>query len=215
MTIFVDSVLTVVMGVASIAVVAWQSHRAEQKRKAEDALVALERGAFAWDEVMKAADKVGRKLLTDFRPDYILTFSGSSGIFSNLVLERTIHGVGLTKRRIYTGQVLDRNAGPRTHSVEGMIEIPIDSGDRWRVLIPQDLAFQKPGRIAVIDDTAVTGGTMAAVKRYFKKRGFSPSDVMTGCMVCDDTIKKRLDGPVDFAVHYIAGEYSMPWGPPW
>jgi hypoxanthine phosphoribosyltransferase len=119
--------------------------------------------------------------------------------------------------RVFTGQFIDRAASIEVLLPQGMIEVPTGTNDRWHVLIPESFVSGSRGRIAIIDDTTTTGGSLEAIRRYLLEKGYRPEDIRTGCFVCYEGVKARPDHPVDFAYIYSSKrDYLLPWGTsPW
>lgn len=122
----------------------------------------------SWSEVSKAAKEVGRYVFDQFRANVVLTFSGHSAIFANLVLVKSLDRAKMLSMPVYLAlqRDWDQSANRELPALPGYETLP---GEAVAILVPKALKEQlkagsKTWRIAVIDDAIVSGAVPTALK---------------------------------------------------
>jgi hypothetical protein len=137
---------------------------------------------YTWDEVIGGARLVAKKAFVEWGADLVLSFSGPSSLFTGLVVTMLPLG-DIVRTKTYMGIF-----------VKGEIEKPpvgfekADAGE-FTVLVPQVLLRTPSKKIVVIDDTITSGGTMEALRRFFKKKNYNLQNVKFACCVCYEGVR--------------------------
>ncbi len=183
----------------------WRERRRERKERER----ANKQNRYTWEELVEGADKVGKQIISRFKPDVVLSFAGPGAVFANLVLARSLNRNALFGMRLFTGKFLDKSA-PSESIVS--TEFDVVSGDRLHVLLPKELGHgDRSWKIAVLDETVTTGSSMRLIKKHLSDLGYQ--HVRAGCLVCCEGAKLVDPHTVDFAAYFNAGNtFVLPWG---
>lgn len=183
----------------------WRDRRHERKERER----ANKQNRYTWEELVEGADNVGKHIISQFKPDVVISFAGPGAVFANLVLARSLNRKALFAMKLFTGKFLDKGAPPEELVSE---EFDVITGDRLHVLLPRGLQQgDRSWKIAILDETVTTGSSMRLIKRYLKDLGYH--HVRAGCLVCCEGAKLVDPHTVDFAAYVNAGnKFVLPWG---
>jgi len=183
----------------------WRDRRREGKEHER----ANKQNRYTWDELVEGADKVGKGIIKQFKPDVVLSFAGPGAVFANLVLARALNRKSLSAMRLYMGRFLDKGTSPDATVSD---DYDIVTGDRLHVLLPKGLQQgDRSWKIAVLDETVTTGSSMRLIKKYLNDLGYR--NVRAGCLVCCESAKLVDPNTVDFAAYSNVGNtFVLPWG---
>ncbi len=193
------------------ALITWAiEHIRDTRKEAKDRAVAKQLHGFSWEMVNDGAIALGKELFGDFKPQLILTFAGGGSIFCGLMNARTLDRKQLLSFRVITGQLLAKDSGvhPGTAADGTVLE-----SERFHIYVPPLGAIGATTRVVVVDDTAITGSTMRAVKRHLLDLGCLPENVRCACFAALDSTRLLDPSPVDWACEWVQNvNFSLPWG---
>ncbi len=183
----------------------WRDRRRERRERER----ANKQNRYTWEELLEGADEVGKHIISQFKPDVVLSFAGPGAVFANLVLARTLNRKKLLAMKLFVGKFLDKEA-----PVDSLVSAEFDvvTGDRLHVLLPKGLQQgDRSWKIAILDETVATGSSMRVIKKYLSDLGYQ--QVRTGCLVCCEGAKLVDPHTVDFAAYFNTGNtFVLPWG---
>lgn len=183
----------------------WRDRRRERIERER----ANKQNRYTWEDFVEGADKVGKRLVSQFKPDVVISFAGPGAVFANLVLAKTLNRKSLSATKLYMGRFLDKNTSPDAAISE---EYDIVTGERLHVLLPKSLQQgDRSWKILILDETVTTGSSMRAIRKYFNDLGYR--NIRAGCLVCCDAAKLVDPHTVDFAAYSNVGNaFVLPWG---
>jgi hypothetical protein len=177
--------------------------------------VAGRRISFSWPQLMSAAGRIGRKILREFRADLVLTFSGHSAIFASLAMVKALPRKQLLNLPTYLVLVRDLKPFSAVAGLPGFTPVPKDG---FVLFIPDGLSegdHERKKRIAIIDDSIVTGEAIVALKGHLYTLGYKPSSIRVGCFVCQELTTLIPERRPDFWEFTTSStNYRLPWGDP-
>jgi hypoxanthine phosphoribosyltransferase len=183
----------------------WRDRRRERIERER----ANRQNRYTWDDFVEGADKVGKRLVSQFKPDVVISFAGPGAVFANLVLAKTLNRKSLSAMKLYMGRFLDKSASPDAAVSE---EYDIVTGERLHVLLPKSLQQgDRSWKILILDETVTTGSSMRSIKKYLNDLGYR--NIRAGCLVCCEGAKLVDPHTVDFAAYSNVGNtFVLPWG---
>jgi transcriptional regulator with XRE-family HTH domain len=164
-------------------------------------------GEYTWKEVIKGAKVVAKKAFNEWGADLVLSFAGPSCLFAGLVVTMLPLG-DIVRTKMYTaifirGKVRKPPVGFRKTSAVG-----------FTILVPEALLRDPSKKIVVIDDSITSGGTMEALRRFFKKN-YDVQNVHFACCVCYDGlhVMPGVEIPEIVGIEPNAKHrgFNMPW----
>lgn len=169
---------------------------------------------FTWEQVSRAATKVGRKVFRKFKPDFLITFAGPSSLFTSLVMTKALSREEFLKTSIHLAIFRDKRRSITTVERRGF---KIVDSHRFNLRIPIAVSRVKNRanvRVAVIDDTVTTGSSLEKMIQYLIRCGFRRKNVLYATCVCSKEALREPNTRPDVWVYKTAGSYRLPWGPP-
>jgi LmbE family N-acetylglucosaminyl deacetylase len=169
---------------------------------------------YDWDSLDIAASRLGKHIFEEFGANAIITFSGHSAIFANLVMVKTLPREKLLNIPSYLAQQRDwiASQGEAPPSLPGFTSI---FGKKFVLLLPEAFALGDPDRkkrIAIIDDAITTGEAISLLKDYLRDSlGYETEHIRVGCFVSHEQSRVRPDF-CEFTTPTTA--YRLPWGEP-
>lgn len=166
---------------------------------------------YTWEDVLIAAQKVAEQIFKNdqFGADAVLTYSGASLVFPGLVLSALPYDV-FVRIPVYTAIFWDKNTPGKLVGYDKI------STTLFELLIPQALTKHRSKRIAVIDESVVTGVTMKELRAFFKEKHYSARNVRFACCVAYDTRKappyEPLPEVIGLPLLDRGQSFQMPWG---
>ncbi|SRR5216684_2248782 len=166
---------------------------------------------YTWDDLIHGAKNVAEKIFRDnkFHADAVLTFSGPSSIFAGLVLA-TLSREAFMRIPVYTAIFVDKNARGSFPTFD-TVPTPL-----FKILVPRALTTDRTRRIAVIDDTIISGVTMDKLREFFKAH-YNPANVKFACCVCyEGRMLPHLTPPeiIGLFPPEPRKKFRMPWSEP-
>jgi len=143
----------------------------------------------------------------------VLTFPGPSSIFANLVITRFLSPEKFLRIPVYTASFADNRP---LADVSAFREIVLKN--TFRLLMPRALVEDIPDqkrkniRVAIIDDSIITGTAMRVLRDYLQTVGYEKENVRVGCCVCHEDVLKSSNKPDHWHISTHSDYYSLPWG---
>jgi hypothetical protein len=165
---------------------------------------------YGWSEVNRGATRVGKSIFSRFKADAILTFPGPSQIFTSLAMAKSLSKEQFVCTPVHTAVLSSRKTRSNTLAASGFLEIPTD---RYKIFVPGALILgdrKRKRRIAIVDDSVVTGLTMQALKMNLVERyKYHSENIWTACCVC---FKDAVYRPDSIAFKAEEKHFHLPWG---
>ncbi len=99
--------------------------------------------------------------------------------------------------------------GAKMPDIPGYVTI---NTSRWRVFVPESLRHLSDKRLAIIDDCTITGDTLAALHEVLKTFGFRRDRIVSGVLVCAQTVVEADKAPDEYGYCVEHASYHFPWG---
>src|SRR5579859_281666 len=127
---------------------------------------------FTWEQVSRAATRVGNKVFKEFRPDILITFAGPPSLFTSLVMTKSLTLEQFLRTTIFTTMPRDKRRPPTRFDRKGF---DIVDSHRFFLRVPKAIAQVRgraTKRVTIIDDTVATGSAMDRLKEYLTEHGY-------------------------------------------
>lgn len=166
---------------------------------------------YSWKNFEVAADDVAFKAFREFKADAVLTFPGTSLIFTGLVLSR----ISFSNAVRANVQIALMKPGKAPSLPVGYEAVAADS---YTIFVPTSLTSDTTRKIVVIDDYITSGGAMESLRKLFLKKRFPAENVKFACCICYEGLAVRPDPnakmPDFIGVKKLAKEvsFTLPWG---
>lgn len=164
---------------------------------------------YDWEDIMAGARHVAKEVAFKRPPvDAVLTFPGASSVFAGLVLVTLRDPKRFLQIPVYTAIFKKLNDHHRFGGFR------VAATRRFKVLVPEVLFESGHKRIVVIDDTAISGGTMDELRRLLEK-SFGVGKVRYACCICHRslTFGNRVRPEIIGLPRPEREEkFPMPWG---
>jgi adenine/guanine phosphoribosyltransferase-like PRPP-binding protein len=169
---------------------------------------------YAWKEIVPAAARVATRIFEEFHPDAVLTFPAASSLFAGLVFAKAAAASlrDAFRTPVYTALLLNK-AGPEIEGYHSILTEPENPERRFKILLPKALFSYR--KIAVIDDTIISGVTMRALRKEFRKPDYAHIVVTFACCVWHSGLRitERVPPEIRGIEQPVATEkFQMPWG---
>jgi hypothetical protein len=212
-----DRVVEQLLGVAGIVIAflaSWlfyylgetKNERRERERQKWESEFPATVTKYSWEDFVEGAKKVGKFIINEYKPDAIIIFSGSSSVFSSLMLELSLDRQSLLTTRLFTARFIGKE-GPADPALLRGHEVLENSLARFNILIPESLRLDadRRWRIAIIDDTTTTGMSMNMVRDHLRSLGFN--NVKTACFTC--ITRKKISMSKTLSTLHINTQQAM------
>ena len=176
-----------------------------------------------WDELRMRSQELRKKIesgqseipetgqpeIPPFQPDIIFTPCRRGATVANLM-----YGVD-QNILLYVGIRVDNYRGTPSPT-----EIALPRNTGWEVAdtskyshyIPSILfEFKDARNLLILDDFAMSGNSLAGVKRRFVEKGFN-GEIKTATIVCTDTAKQLRQEPDYYSLDVTDNDFYFPWG---
>ncbi len=158
---------------------------------------------YSWDDIHRGVADLHRKIVdSDFKPEILVTVTGSGAIMANLFMKI------MNERLPLYGVMLEDPRKPWKNTPPAHRKL---RAGRWLVNVPESLLDEgKEKNILIVDSSHFSGLTMKALKDVLAENGFR--EVRHACFV-------RLESPQgatlepDYCVHRSSKSvFYYPWG---
>jgi hypothetical protein len=173
-----------------------------------------ERLRLTWEQLSRAAARVGAYVFGEFKPHFVITFAGPSALFTSLVMAKSLTREQFLQMPVYTGAFRDKRLHLADAETKGY---GIFDSQRFSVRMPEDIykwEDRRNKRIAIIDDTVTTGSVMEELKNHLVKHGYNRKKIKYVTCVVSQQAWSDLRTRPDYKIHMARGSYRMPWGTP-
>jgi hypoxanthine phosphoribosyltransferase len=163
-----------------------------------------QRYRFSWSDVVDGSQRISQKCIKRFKPEAILTFSGSGSIIANLAL--LYSGQYLP---IYTVVEFPKGKEKPSEVMSGYVRIETS---KWLLCVPTALTAHAGKKIAIIHDCAVSGTGLDAIIRGIVQLGFKREQIVVASLICT---RAAIDANLSPDIYPYSVENSMfffPWG---
>jgi hypothetical protein len=166
----------------------------------------------SWEDVSRYAVLIGRRVLKEFQPHFLITFAGPSSLFTSLVMAKTLSREEFLRTTVYLALFQGKRTRPSDQPIKRFDRV---DSHRFIVQVPHAIAEVKnraSKRIAIIDDTTTTGSVGQHIKAYLVRKGYRPDHIQYATCVCSEqAFASPLTAP-DVCGYKAKGAYRMPWG---
>jgi len=170
----------------------------------------LSADVYEWDQVIRGADIVGKKIFHRFRADAVLTFPGASAIFTNLVMARSLSPEEFLRKPVHMAWFENKRLPAKAFSSFTRAE-----RGTWSILVPKALdgSNRQMRTVAIVDDHIISGVTLDSLKRHLIENHNYTSDRIIGacCVLGPNPIIPWNPRDVRAFVAEKA-DFLLPWG---
>ncbi|MDP3181493.1 MAG: phosphoribosyltransferase family protein [Desulfobaccales bacterium] len=190
MDIFFLTVLGLVVGVLGIYLTWRYRHRKGDQR-------------YEWDDIQRGVKDIIQKIKdSDWKPDILVTVTGSGGIVANLFMKM------LDERLPLYGIMLENHKKPWGYTPPMHIK---DKAGRWTINVPESLLQEgRQKRILIVDSSLFSGLTIQKVKELLTEHGFNA--VKYACLVQIEGPQGAKVEPDYWAYRTSSAVFYYPWG---
>jgi adenine/guanine phosphoribosyltransferase-like PRPP-binding protein len=172
---------------------------------------------YTFREVIEEAKWIGKRVFDDFRPDAVLTFPGDGLIFAGLAMTQALSATERIRVPVYTVRLVTKGS-PAISGFRAVSTKPKNPDKEFTVLVPNPLIEDDPDRqrkIAIIDDTIISGVTMDALRDdFYNNLGYAKPNIQVACCVCYEARTFDYEQPPDiYRLVSPEPKFEMPWGP--
>ena len=162
-----------------------------------------ERFRYSWSDIAQGIQGIINDLKkASFKPDIILSISGSGGIVGNLAM------IMFDEHLPFYQVMLEDPSNP--WEIVPYAHTTFIS-TRWKIHIPDSILEEDIAKkIWIIDDTCVTGTTGGAMAEFLKSNGFK--DVKWTCLLRVKPVTQLLNKPDIYYFDSPTTEFYYPWG---
>ncbi len=136
---------------------------------------------YDWDQVVRGAEIVGKKIFHRFRAAAVLTFPGASAIFTNLVMARSLSPEEFLRKPVHMAWFQSKKLPAKAFSSFTRAE-----RGTWSILVPKALdgSNKQMRTVAIVDDHIVSGVTLDSLKRHLvEQHNYTIDRIIGACCV--------------------------------
>lgn len=157
-----------------------------------------------WDDIRNAASDLALMISRDFKPDFVFAPDARGGIIAYFLTEElrspTPLHIGVSE------WVPGRRALPPLH---GHVAAATNN---TLVHIPESILTISKAKVLVVDDCALSGDSIVAIKDVFVSHGFDPSHIRSATVVTTRVALHNNKGPTYYWKIVDGPWFYMPWG---
>ncbi|MBD0297305.1 MAG: hypothetical protein ICV84_19260 [Flavisolibacter sp.] len=154
---------------------------------------------FEWNEIELGVQYLSKKVLNQFNPDVILAISHGGSIVANLLHKYADRIIPILHVTYYDEERLN-----------ALTDRAVVYDTNCIVEIPKSIFALKDKKIAVVDDTVVTGDLLKEVKKKFEENGMTNFKFFV--LFASPTAIEGKKGPHEYWKKLEEMDYHLPWG---
>lgn len=190
------TVVGLVFGVVGVGLTILFARRAERINK--------ERRRLDWSDVQAAASDLSRRIISDFKPEAVLTPGLPGATFSNLLVEQL--GMEIP---VYVGIRFWKEGKQIPETLPGFFAIDTN---KWRVMIPDSVRQRESNSILIVDDFAMSGDFLQNLLETLKHDMGEQFVVKTATIVTTTVSIKNHKAPDYYWWTADDDNFYFPWG---
>ncbi len=159
---------------------------------------------YEWKDIEIGIEELSKKIFNNFNPDVLLSLSGPGSIIANLMLTKTAKYIPL-----YVG--ISRKINTKDFSFEPQISKTITTS-RWKTYIPDEIFKLINKKIAIIEDTVITGDTLNELVKVLTKNGIKRKNILTVALFATELALSSNKGPNVYWIKLQDSDFYLPWG---
>jgi hypothetical protein len=174
---------------------------------------------YTWENAEAAAMYVAGRLFGEgnLNPHAILTFAGASSLFAGLVLAKLPSVRDCLRIPVYNAVLVTKDS-PERRGYRRWLTLPQLKSKQFAIDVPIALTEVRPRKkhkIAIIDDTIISGVTMETLREKFRKLKYPDLNIQFACFVCWRPRTEIPEKPPEiYVTEFIsnARSFELPWG---
>lgn len=162
-----------------------------------------------WQDVNVAAKYLAQEIGEQHKPDLIFIPNIKSGILVHFIKDYFMEYIPIIVGQSISKKQFSENSINKIANKEQYLFFETK---KWYCYIPKSIIAYKDKKIIIIDDFAMSGDFLQALKITLIKAGFQEEQIITMCIATTKVAIKSENAPTFYWKGFATTDVYMPWG---